>query len=142
MADHLAQAEVDIEASPDEVWTALTDPQQIQRYMFGSQVETDWRPGSPITWQGEYQGKAYADKGEILEVEPKRRLKMTHFSPLSGQDDVPENYHRLVYELDERGGRTHVSLSQDGNPTEDAAEHARRNWASMLDGLKKVVESA
>jgi uncharacterized protein YndB with AHSA1/START domain len=141
MADYVATAETEIDAPPNRVWTALTDPEQIQQYMFGSQVETDWRPGSPIVWKGEYDGKQYEDKGEIVEVEPERRLEVTHFSPLSGREDVPENYHTLVYELEERGAKTRVSLSQDKNPTEEAAEHSRANWEQMLAGLKRVVES-
>ena len=63
MADHVATAQTEIDASPDKVWDALTDPDQIKQYMFGSQVETDWRPGSPIVWKGEYEGKQYEDKG-------------------------------------------------------------------------------
>jgi uncharacterized protein YndB with AHSA1/START domain len=141
MADHVATAESEIDAPPSQVWAALTDPEQIRKYMFGSQVETDWRPGSPIVWKGEYEGKQYEDKGEIVEFEPERRLKVTHFSPLSGQEDVPENYHTLVYELEEHGPKTRVSLSQDKNPTEEAAEHSRANWEQMLSGLKQVVES-
>jgi uncharacterized protein YndB with AHSA1/START domain len=139
---HVATAEIEIEASPDEVWGALTDPAQIKKYMFGSDVETDWKPGSQIVWKGEYEGKNYEDKGEILEVEPERRLKMTHFSAMSGDEDVPENYHTLVYELDERDGGTHVSLSQDNNSSEEAAEHSRANWEKMLAGLKQVVEGS
>ena len=69
VADHVATAETEIEASPAEVWKALTDPELIKKYMFGSEVVTDWQPGSPITWKGEYEGKPYEDKGEILEVE-------------------------------------------------------------------------
>jgi uncharacterized protein YndB with AHSA1/START domain len=140
MADHVATAEIEVGASPSRVWTALTEPEQIKKYMFGSEVETDWRPGSPIVWKGEYEGKQYEDKGEIVEIEPERRLKMTHFSPLSGQDDLPENYHTLLYELEEHDGKTRVSLSQDNNPTEEAAEHSRANWEQMLSGLKQVVE--
>jgi uncharacterized protein YndB with AHSA1/START domain len=108
--------------------------------MMGSRVETDWRPGSPITWSGEYEGRAYQDKGEIVEVQPRHRLIVTHFSPLSGQPDEQENYHTVRYELDEHGGRTHVSLTQDNNGSPDEAEHSARNWKMMLDGLKKVVE--
>jgi len=141
MADLVATAESEIDAPPRQVWAALTDPEQIKKYMFGSQVETDWRPGSPIIWKGEYEGKQYEDKGEIVEFEPERRLKVTHFSPLSGQEDVPENYHTLVYELEEHGAKTRVSLSQDKNATEEAAEHSRANWEQMLSGLKQVVES-
>jgi uncharacterized protein YndB with AHSA1/START domain len=140
MGDHIATAETEIDAPPAKVWVALTDPEQIKQYMFGSQVETDWKRGSPIVWKGEYEGKKYEDKGEILEIEPERRLKVTHFSPLSGQEDRPENYHSLVYELEESRGRTHVSLSQDNNPDEEAADHSRANWERMLAGLKEVVE--
>jgi uncharacterized protein YndB with AHSA1/START domain len=142
MVDYVATAETEIDAPPKKVWTALTDPDEIEKYMFGSHVVTDWKPGSSIVWKGEYEGKKYEDKGEILEVEPERRLKLTHFSPLSGQEDVPENYHTLVYELENRGGKTHVALSQDGNRTEDAAKHSQENWEKMLSGLKEVVEES
>jgi uncharacterized protein YndB with AHSA1/START domain len=139
--DYVATAEVEIDAPADKVWSALTDPEQIKQYMFGSQVVTDWKQGSQIVWKGEYEGKKYEDKGEILEIEPKRRLKVTHFSPLSGQDDVSENYHTLLYELAQRRGTTHVSLSQDNNPSRQAAVHSRANWEKMLAGLKQVVEA-
>jgi uncharacterized protein YndB with AHSA1/START domain len=142
MADHVATAETEIEASPSRVWTALTDPDEIEKYMFGSHVVTDWKPGSSIVWKGEYEGKKYEDKGEILEVEPERRLKVTHFSPLSGQEDRPENYHTLTYELEGRGQKTHVALSQDNNPTMEAAEHTKANWETMLSGLKELVEKS
>lgn len=142
MTDHVATAETEIKASSERVWSALTDPDQIQEYMFGSRVETDWKPGSRIVWKGEYQGKSFEDKGEIVEVEPNRRLKVTHFSPLSGQEDRPENYHTLLYELEDRDGKTHVALSQDNNPSEEAAEHSRANWQKMLTGLKQVVEGS
>jgi len=142
MTGHVATAETDIRAPACRVWRALTDPDEIEKYMFGSQVETDWKPGSRITWKGEYEGKEYEDKGEILEVEPGRRLTLTHFSPTSGEEDVPENYHTLVYELEESDGQTHVSLSQDNNESEEAAEHSRATWDKMLSGLKEVVEAS
>ena len=141
MADYVATAETEIDAPREKVWAALTDPEQIKEYMFGSQVETDWKQGSrPIVWKGEYDGKKYEDKGEIVEIEPERRLKVTHFSPLSGQEDLPENYHTLLYELEERNGKTQVSLSQDNNASKEAAEHSRANWEKMLVGLKQVAE--
>jgi uncharacterized protein YndB with AHSA1/START domain len=140
MGDYVATADTVISASPAQVWNALTDPEQIKKYMFGTDVETDWRQGSSITWKGEYEGKAYEDKGEIVEVVPERRLKVTHFSPLSGQDDVPENYHTLTYEIEALEGKTHVSLSQDNNANAEAAEHSKGNWEMMLAGLKEVVE--
>ncbi len=103
MDDYVATADIEIGASPAHVWNALTDPEQIRQYMFGSQVETDWQQGSPIAWKGEYEGTTYEDRGEIIEIEPERRLKVSHFSLLSGQEDVPANYHTLTYELAEHG---------------------------------------
>jgi len=136
----VATASIDIEAPASRVWTALTEPDQIAAYMFGSRVETDWEVGHPITWNGEWEGKPYRDKGQVLAYDEPERLSVTHFSPLTGQDDLPESYHTLVYELDENDGVTTVSLSQDNNGSEEEAEHSRANWQMMLDGLKKQVE--
>jgi uncharacterized protein YndB with AHSA1/START domain len=138
----VATAEIEIDASPAEVWRALTDPAHIEQWMLGSKVETDWQVGSPIVWKGEHEGKTYEDKGEVLQHDEPSTLSMTHFSPLSGQDDVPANYHRLVYELAEHDGHTHVTLRQDGNGSEEEAEHSRGMWEQMLGALKDHVESA
>jgi uncharacterized protein YndB with AHSA1/START domain len=140
MSTYVATAECEIEASPEDVWRGLTDPEAIREFMFGSEVQTDWKPGSPITWKGEYEGKSYEDKGEIVTVEPGRLLEVTHFSPLSGQEDKPENYHRVRYELQADDGRTRVRLTQDNSGSAEEAEHSSATWQAMLDGLKKVVE--
>jgi uncharacterized protein YndB with AHSA1/START domain len=142
MTGHVATAQCEIDAAPDKVWEALTDPELIKKYMFGSEVKTDWKPGSPITWQGEFEGRKYEDKGEVIAVEPGRRLEVTHFSPLTGQEDRPENYHHVLYELQETGGSTSVRLTQDNSSSAEEAEHSAANWQMMLDGLKKVAEQS
>src|SRR5215470_19962457 len=122
MTDHVAHAEVEISASPQQVWDALTDPDAISTFMFGARVDTDWDEGSPITWTGEYDGRPYQDKGEILEVVESRRLRLTHYSPLSGDDDVPESYHTLDYRLTSEGDSTRLTLDQGGNDSAEQAE--------------------
>ncbi len=140
MAGLVATAETQIDAAPETVWHALTDPEAIRQYMFGTAVETDWQPGSRIVWRGEFQGRRYEDRGEILAAEPGRRLEVTHFSPLTGQDDVPENYHRIAYTLEPTAGGTRLSLSQDNNATDEDVEHARANWQQVLAGIARVAE--
>jgi uncharacterized protein YndB with AHSA1/START domain len=137
----VSNASIDIDAPASRVWAALTEPDQIAAYMFGSRVETDWQVGSPITWNGEWEGKPYQDKGEVLAYDEPTRLSVTHFSPLTGQDDKPENYHTLVYDLTERDGGTTVALSQDNNASDEEAEHTAATWTMVLDGLKKQVET-
>ena len=140
MTGYVATAVTEISASPKRVWDVLTDPEEIRKFMFGADVRTDWQPGSPITWTGEYEGKPYEDRGEILEVEPGRLLKLTHFSPLGGQPDTPENYHTLTYELTDLGEATRLSLSQDNNASEEEAEHSRGMWEMHVKGVKEAAE--
>jgi uncharacterized protein YndB with AHSA1/START domain len=108
--------------------------------MFGTHVLSDWKEGGSIIWKGEWQGKTYEDKGVILQYKPGRRIQYTHFSPLSGLPDEPQNYHVVTIELTSEGGRTRVSLTQDNNPTEEARSHSEKNWSMMLEGLKKYLE--
>jgi len=140
MNGHIARARVEIAAAPQDVWNALTDPAAVKKYMFGADVDTTWEVGSPITWTGEYEGKSYQDKGEILAFEEPTRLSMTHYSPMGGQPDEPQNYHRLEYSVAESGGGSTVTLEQDGNDSEEQAEQFAQNWQTSLDQLKAHVE--
>lgn len=136
----VALATIKINAPPARVWNALTDPQIIRQYMFGTTVVTDWQEGSPIRWKGEWNGKEYEDKGTILQFEPEKRLQYSHFSPLSGVPDVPESYHIVTIDLLPEGRQTRVTLAQDHNTTEEEREHSKQNWNLMLADLKKFLE--
>ncbi len=140
MSGHVATATTDVAAGPERVWAALTEPEQIAVYMQGSRVTTTWEVGTPITWDGEFDGRAYQDKGEVLTYDEPRVLSVTHYSPMMGQPDEPENYHTLVYTLSDQDGRTHLELSQDNNGSEEEAEHSRGMWEQMLQGIKAHVE--
>ena len=139
--DIIARVSTTIEAPKEKVWEALVTPEIIKQYFFGTEVKSDFKEGSPITWSGEWQGKSYEDKGQIRENEPGRRLKFTHFSPASGEKDIQDNYHIVTIVLDERSKKTLVTLTQDNNHSEQAREHSEKNWHAMVDGLKKVVEN-
>jgi uncharacterized protein YndB with AHSA1/START domain len=139
--DFVAKVSVTTNAPLAQVWDALVNPEVIKRYMFGATVVSEWKKGSPIVWKGEWKGKPYEDKGVILEIMPRRLLRYSHFSPLSGAKDVPENYHTVQVQLSEEGGRVRIELSQDKNRTDEARIHSEKNWSMMLDGLKRAVES-
>lgn len=136
----VAKASVKIKASNDKVWDALVNPEMIRQYMFGTEVVSDWKEGSPIIWKGIWNGKSYEDKGIILKYEMKKNLEFSHFSPLTGIPDIPENYHKVTYRLSDEGDYTLVSLFQNNNATEKDREHSQKNWETVLTGLKKVLE--
>jgi uncharacterized protein YndB with AHSA1/START domain len=135
----IAKASVTINASSEKVWDALVNPEAIKQYMFGTNVVSGWREGSPIIWRGEWQGKPYEDKGVILRFKPGRRLQYSHFSPLSGLPDRPESYHTVTIELSDEEDHTRVSLTQ-SNLTEQARDHSEKNWGIMLTALKTYLE--
>ena len=138
--DLIATASTTISVPRSNVWKALVTPAAIKKYMFGTSVTTDWREGSPITWKGEWQGKHYEDKGVILKVKPGHELQYSHFSPLAGLPDKPENYHTVTVQLFDAGAGTKVVLSQDNNSSEEARDHSENNWRMMLDALQKYLE--
>lgn len=135
----IARASTSIPVPLEKVWQALVDPSAIKRYMFGTNVVTSWREGSPITWSGQWQGKPYEDNGVILQFKPGQRLQYSHFSPLAGLPDKPENYHIVTIELSAEGQQTHVLLTQDNNPTEEARDHSEKNWRMMLTALTEFL---
>src|SRR5258707_2991214 len=103
-----ARVALSIDALPDSVWRALTTKSELKKFFFGADVDSDFRVGSAIRMRGTINGKAYEDKGTILVADPPRRLSFSHYSPLSGKDDKPENYHVVTFELVPKAGGTKV----------------------------------
>ena len=106
----------------------------------GSKVTTTWKIGAQVTWDGEYDGRSYQDKREVLAYDEPRILSVSHYSPMMGQPDEPQNYHTLVYTLTTAGDVTHLELTQDGCESQEQAKQFSHNWQGMLDGLKAHVE--
>jgi uncharacterized protein YndB with AHSA1/START domain len=133
METNSAHVDVTIRSGIDRVWKALTDPAQIERYMMGAQVTSDWKEGSAITWKGEWNGKSFEDTGRVLESDAPHRLRYTH---QSGQGDE----HTVTVELDEADGSTRLHLTQDRTPAGKARDESEKNWRAMLGGLKEMLE--
>lgn len=140
MTNSTATASILLNATPQRVWEALTDPVQIKEYLFGTTTTTDWKKGSPITYAGEWEGKAYEDKGTIIDIQPGKLLHTTYYSSMSGKDDKPENYSNVIYKLDAEGDKTRLTITQDNAGDEASKEHSQNNWNMVLESLKKLVE--
>ena len=137
----VAETRITIDAPAAAVWQALIDPELVKQYLHGTNMRTDWNVGGDISWSGEWKGQSYEDKGKVLKFEPQTLIVYTHWSPLGGTLDEPQNYHTVTYELAERGGQTVLTLKQDNNPSrEEADKMAQNNWAPVLQGLKAVAE--
>ena len=135
-----AQVQVNIHAPVSKVWDALTKPELIKKYFFGTDTKTDWKPGSPIRFAGEWEGKSYEDKGTILEIQPNKLIKYNYWSSMSGIEDKPENYVIITYELSGDDNDVTLTVSQENIPDEKMKAHSEENWNKVVSGLKKLVE--
>ena len=133
--EHIAKAVISINAPVEKVWDALINPASIKKYMFNTDVESDWQPGSPITWKGEFNGKRFEDKGKILINEPHQRLQYSHASGSGGDD------HTVTIQLTDNLEHTGVTLTQDKNADENAKAESEKNWNAMLGEMKKLLEN-
>jgi len=139
--DRSAQVSVHIHAPVQAVWDALTKPEIIKKYFFGTNTITDWVPGHMIVFEGEWEGKSYHDKGTVLEFYKYEKLRYDYWSSMSGIEDKPENYAIITYELFTEGDVTTLVVTQENIPDESRKEHSIENWKMVLMDLKKLLES-
>jgi uncharacterized protein YndB with AHSA1/START domain len=138
-----AKSTIQIEAPASKVWDALVNPILIKQYLFDTEVTTDWKVGSSITYKGVWEGKPYEDKGTILDIEPERRLVSTYWSAFSGLPDAPEHYQTVRYELNPNGGtHTMLTVTQENIQSEEDVTRFEQNWHMTLEAMKKVIEAA
>ena len=127
-------------ADAAEVWKGLTDPEIVKQYFYGTNLKSDFKKGSTITFSGEWDGKTYTDGGIILEIHEPFMLKYTYWSSMSGQADIPENYADITYTLSEENGKTTLLIIQEGIKSQEEVATHEQNWQYVFDGLKKIIE--
>lgn len=140
ITDIVCKVSLDINAPVSRVWDALINPEKIKKYLFGTDTTSDWKVGSPIKFSGEWEGKAYEDKGTILQMEKEKIFQYDYWSNFSGQPDIPENYQTITYALSSKGNSTTFNLTQENCKTEEAREHSEKNWLSVLTCMKDLLE--
>ena len=138
---YIAKAEMKFNVPIAKVWDALTNPEIIKKYFFGTNAVSTWKVGSTIEFKGEWEGKEYLDKGVILKSEKGKIFQYTYLSSFSGLEDKPGNYHTVTYELTSENSKTKLSVTQDNINTEESKNHSEQNWALVLNTLKGILES-
>jgi uncharacterized protein YndB with AHSA1/START domain len=136
----VCKVSLDIKAPISRVWDALINPEKIKKYLFGTNTTSDWKVGSSITFTGEWEGKAYEDKGTILQIEKEKIFKYNYWSNFSGDPEIPENYQDITYALHEKGGITTFTVTQENCKSEEIRDHSVKNWTSVMQCMKDLLE--
>lgn len=141
LQDLTVSGSIDIHASPEKVWDALTNPEIIKEYLFGTQTITDWKVGSDIIFQGEYQGQHYKDKGIVKENIPLKKLSYDYWTGFSGLEDKPENYSLTTYMLQSSDPeKTNLTWTMKGFANEEGYKHSKDGMSEFLKKVKEVIE--
>jgi uncharacterized protein YndB with AHSA1/START domain len=132
-----------INAPAAAVWHALTNSAKISTYLFATETITDWQPGSPITFKGEFEGKEHIDKGNVIENEAGKLLKYDYWNSFSEMEDLPQNYSIVTYTLTPvDDNTTTLTWAQEGFYDADwATEFAMYLETETLPKVKMAAEA-
>lgn len=132
---------VKISAPASKVWLALTVPELVKQWQYGSDLLTTWEPGTPIVFRNEWNGQVFEQKGTVLEFIPGSRLRYSLFFPRPDLQDVPENYFFMTYELSESDGLTSLLFRQEHpRPSPPDTSPDGDGGPDVLSDLKELVE--
>jgi len=124
-----------------KVWETLTNPEKIKIYLFGTKTITDWEIGSPIIFQGEYNGHQYKDKGNVIESVENKILSYDYWSRFSGLEDKLENYSLVTYKIEEiTRDKVKFTWTQKGFANKDGQCHTEQGLKTILEQIKKLAE--
>jgi uncharacterized protein YndB with AHSA1/START domain len=127
-----------IETTPEKLWQALTSSEFSGRYWFNTELQSDFKVGSPFAL---VMNGTTTDVGEILEADPPRRLSYTfhHVLDDAARKEPPT---KVVFILEKHGTLVKLTLTH-----ENFAEGSKlldgisRGWPAILAGLKSLLET-
>jgi uncharacterized protein YndB with AHSA1/START domain len=128
-----------IRTTPTELWNALTDEEFTQQYWFGVRLQSDWTVGAP--WKMLYPDGRLTDSGEVLEVDPPKRLVLrwrNEFRP----ELKAEGYARCVFELEPTGDVVKLTVTHSIDVDNSQLITAvSGGWPRILSNLKSLLET-
>jgi uncharacterized protein YndB with AHSA1/START domain len=130
--------EIYIRTTPERLWEAITDPEIRRKYNFGATVESDWNVGSSVNLVATGVDGPLGE-GEILEIDPPRRLVQTmlaHFSP----EAEAEGFSRITWEIEPIEDSCRLTVTHD-QMRDGACDELYGGWPMILSGLKTWLES-
>ncbi|MDR3622722.1 MAG: SRPBCC family protein [Paludisphaera borealis] len=128
-----------IRTTPEKLWQALLDPEFTRQYWGGTWQESEWKPGA--SWRIMIPDGRVGDSGEILEIEPHRRLVLTWRNEFKPELHA-EGHSRLTYELEQHGDAVKLTLIHEmETPGSKLIQAVSTGWPAILSSLKSLLET-
>jgi uncharacterized protein YndB with AHSA1/START domain len=119
-----------INATPEQVWEALTKSEFTSRYWGGRIVESDWQEGSPIMMTK--PGSKPDFHGKVLRVEKPNLLS---FSGIGGQSAI------VTFEITEVAKGEIKLVITHAVDNEGIRNSIREGWYAIMSSLKTMLET-
>jgi uncharacterized protein YndB with AHSA1/START domain len=128
-----------IRTTPDKLWRALTEPEFTRQYWMATTHESEWKPGA--SWKIIFADGRMADSGEIVEIEPQRRIVLKWRHEII-PDLTAEGYSRMTYELEQQREAVKLTLTHTMDVSGSKFIKAVSNgWPMILSSLKSLLET-
>jgi uncharacterized protein YndB with AHSA1/START domain len=128
-----------IRTTAEKLWRTLTEPEFTRRFWHDTIQECEWKPGA--TWRIVTPDGRTADSGEVVEIEPYRRLVLTWLHHLHPEAKA-EGYSRLTYTLEEKGDVVKLTVLHEMNKSGSILIKAiSGGWPMILASLKSLLET-
>jgi uncharacterized protein YndB with AHSA1/START domain len=137
----VSTSSVTINAPRAIVWAAVTRPEHVREWQYGSELTTDWTVGHPIRFSAQWHGETFEQWGTVEEFCAPSRLRYSLFAPRPGLEDRPENYFTMTYELTDSGEGTRVRFIHEDPREADDGHDESDEENPVLTSLRAVAES-
>ena len=124
-----------IRTTPAKLWEALTKPEFIRQYWFGSENISTWKEGDPIEARSD-EGKLEW-KGTILKSVPESEVVFT-FDHLA--EEPPS---RVTFKIDpQAAGMVQLTITHDEfQEVSPIRERVKNGWPKIIEGIKELLET-
>ncbi len=128
-----------IRTTPEKLWQALLEPEFTRQYWCETWQNCEWKQGA--SWQAMAPDGRVVDTGEILEIDPPRRLVLTWRNELFPGMQA-EGHSRLTYELEAKGDSVKLTLIHEmDRPDSKLIGATSGGWPAILSSLKSLLET-
>jgi uncharacterized protein YndB with AHSA1/START domain len=128
-----------IRTTPEKLWRALIEPEFTRQYWFEARQESEWTPGA--SWRMTVPDGRVIDSGEVLEIEPLRRLVLAWRHELDPELRA-EGYSRMTYLLEPQGDVVKLTVMHEIDvPDSKFISAVSNGWPQILASLKSLLET-